>query len=226
MHQTEIELELVYHHALVLVCISKPFVALSVIHHSFWRSLSFFPVVLLIGVPWSPICGFSVFKICWCRLFNSASSQKLTISCTLDFVSCVGFLVYAMINYIERRRVLLEELKTISSSHSHTPWIAFGNLNCVLDAHEKKEAFSLAVFLARNFKLCLLHVVCFTFQQKVSLSLWYDEAYDGRLKCVWIDVFVIFIGLIHRLLPNAVLCLVYLQIIAHFFCLLTGYSWC
>ncbi|KAL6126088.1 hypothetical protein ACLB2K_074139 [Fragaria x ananassa] len=66
-----------------------------------------------------------------------ATEQQLTISCTLDNVSCVMTWVYAKTTTSERRR-LWEDLLHIKNNFVQGPWIVLGDFNCVLGAHEKR----------------------------------------------------------------------------------------
>lgn len=123
-------------HKPAMICISEPFIPLSAITSSFWRSLNLFPIATNDRGSSRP----NLWLLCDPNVSPqviSATAQQLTVTCVLDSVLCVFSWVYAKTTYIERRQLWID-LATIKSSHGHYPWVAVGDFNCVLGAHEKR----------------------------------------------------------------------------------------
>ncbi|KAM0993038.1 hypothetical protein ACFX13_008873 [Malus domestica] len=95
---------MVQHHRPYLIDISEPFIQLNSIKLSFWRSLRLFPVAVNDRGDLQP----NIWLLCDQAIQPSillASAQQITISCTLDSVSCVITWVYAKTTIIERRQL-------------------------------------------------------------------------------------------------------------------------
>ena len=119
-----------------LIGISEPFINLSSLKSSFWHSLKMFPAAVNDRGDQTP----NIWLICDQAIQPTlllATEQQLTISCTLDNVSCVMTWVYAKTTTSERRR-LWEDLLHIKNNFVQGPWIVLGDFNCVLGAHEKR----------------------------------------------------------------------------------------
>lgn len=129
-------LNMVRHHKPVIVCLSEPFVLISSIPATFWRSLGMVPLATNDRGSHDPniwFLGHPDFK----PTVISSTSQQITVSGILDGVSCTLSTVYAK-NTIVGRRQLWQDLSQIHASSIHGPWVVLGDFNCVFGAHEKR----------------------------------------------------------------------------------------
>lgn len=127
---------LVHRHKPFLVCLSEPFVPISSIHVTFWCSLGLSPFTTNDRGLLDP----NIWFLChhdFRSVMISASSQQITVSGSLDGLTCTLTAVYAKTTIFGRRQ-LWQELSHIHTSYVNGPWVVFGDFNCVFGAHEKR----------------------------------------------------------------------------------------
>lgn len=118
------------------VCISEPFVLISSIPVSFWRSLGLVPLTTNNRGLQDP----NIWILCHVDFrfqVLSSTEQQITISGIIEGTSCVLTIVYAKTT-ISGRRILWNELMDINENFVHGPWLVFGDFNCIFGAHEKR----------------------------------------------------------------------------------------
>ena len=180
----------------LLLGLSEPFVQLSSIKSSFWKSLRLSPVAVNDRGARKP----NIWLLCHQSLqphLLLATEQQLTISCIFDSVTCIITWVYAKTTATERRQ-LWDDLFRVKNSFVQGPWLVLGDFNCVLGAHEKRggilpKAVSCSDFQAMSTSCDLFHLptkgMPFTWTNKRGVGRQVEMRLDRCLiNTSWIDV--------------------------------------
>ena len=180
----------------LLLGLSEPFVQLSSIKSSFWKSLRLSPVAVNDRGARKP----NIWLLCHQSLqphLLLATKQQLTISCIFDSVTCIITWVYAKTTATESRQ-LWDDLFRVKNSFVQGPWLVLGDFNCVLGAHEKRggilpKAVSCSDFQAMSTSCDLFHLptkgMPFTWTNKRGVGRLVEMRLDRCLiNMSWIDV--------------------------------------
>ncbi|KAL6144808.1 hypothetical protein ACLB2K_055498 [Fragaria x ananassa] len=121
-----------------VLCLAEPFVDLTAILGSFWRSLNLIHVCTNDRGESCP----NIWVFCKLYLHQSIqvlsrTDQQISLQVTLDSVVTIFTAVYAKTTMSQRRALWLD-LADVMNRFVHGPWLVVGDFNAVLGSHEKK----------------------------------------------------------------------------------------
>lgn len=118
-----------------LVCIAEPMVTFNSISAAYWDSLNLSALTFNSRGTLAPNLWLLTSSACADPLVISISDQQVTVRCTFDHIPSQFTFVYASTSPIKRRDLWADFISL--RPQTHVPWMAIGDFNAILGAHEQ-----------------------------------------------------------------------------------------
>ncbi|CAN6545200.1 unnamed protein product [Malus baccata var. baccata] len=123
-----------FHHP-DLVCIAEPMVTFNSISAAYWDSLNLSALTFNSRGTLAPNLWLLTSSACADPLVISISDQQVTVRCTFDHIPSQFTFVYASTSSIKRRDLWADFISL--RPQTQVPWMAIGDFNAILGAHEQ-----------------------------------------------------------------------------------------
>ncbi|CAN6558781.1 unnamed protein product [Malus baccata var. baccata] len=118
-----------------LVCIAEPMVTFNSISTAYWDSLNLSALTFNSRGTLAPNLWLLTSSTCADPLVISISDQQVTVRCTFDHIPSQFTFVYASTSSIKRRDLWADFISL--RPQTQVPWMAIGDFNAILGAHEQ-----------------------------------------------------------------------------------------
>ncbi|CAN6572428.1 unnamed protein product [Malus baccata var. baccata] len=118
-----------------LVCIAEPMVTFNSISAAYWDSLNLSALTFNSRGTLAPNLWLLTSSACAVPLVISISDQQVTVRCTFDHIPSQFTFVYASTSSIKRRDLWADFISL--RPQTQVPWMAIGDFNAILGAHEQ-----------------------------------------------------------------------------------------
>ena len=118
-----------------LVCIAEPMVTFNSISAAYWDSLNLSALTFNSRGTLAPNLWLLTSSACADPLVISISDQQVTVRCTFDHIPSQFTFVYASTSPIKRRDLWADFISL--RPQTQVPWMAIGDFNAILGAHEQ-----------------------------------------------------------------------------------------
>ncbi|XP_070679393.1 uncharacterized protein [Malus domestica] len=118
-----------------LVCIAEPMVTFNSISAAYWDSLNLSALTFNSRGTLAPNLWLLTSSACADPLVISISDQQVTVHCTFDHIPSQFTFVYASTSPIKRRDLWADFISL--RPQTQVPWMAIGDFNAILGAHEQ-----------------------------------------------------------------------------------------